>query len=319
MSNKKIIAVIGILQLILGLALIYQTGFASGGVLNPAPNSTFYGGQEIYSVDFSPDSASITQSQSVDFTIGNAQSIYGDTPMLYTQWMVDGNTVANGQDQVITVYGSDYGIGYHSVEADIQCYGNYNDFIICSGSFTVTGSTPPPTQPPVWYTLTVQDYQMTPSGFGSYNNIVMSSDGTLYHEATSYSVRSGDTVQVWGTPAPGYVQQGIYLDGTFHSGIGTLTFTMNGQHTVKIAFQASQTTTQGQTSQQTTHTTVITTTSGTQVITTSQTTTQTLAPTATQTPNPFNPNPNYPTPQPHVSSLGMSTLVLFAVGVSLVG
>ena len=56
--KKQTVAVIGILQLVLGLVLAYQAGFASGGVFAPQslkPNDIFYGSIKLYVRGFQPD------------------------------------------------------------------------------------------------------------------------------------------------------------------------------------------------------------------------------------------------------------------------
>ena len=140
--NKKTVAVIGILQLVLGLVLSYQAGFASGGVFAPLPNATFSGPHS--SVNFSPTSVTIMESQQQMFQVTSI-SVPVPNFLAYYKWVLDGSIISN--DAVTTYkifYGYDVGVGTHTVQCEVTIYlGNgVIDVVTCSGTLTVTAGSP---------------------------------------------------------------------------------------------------------------------------------------------------------------------------------
>ena len=151
-KKKTSLIVVGLLQILLGLVVVYQSGFVEGGVFSPASNTLFSGSGG--SADLVPTSATISQIQSQTFTVGSVSSASGIIGWIRFQWSVDGNIVADttswtGQGNQLTVQGSQLSVGTHQIQVVvfISGYGS----VTCPASLTVTQApyTPPtPTATP---------------------------------------------------------------------------------------------------------------------------------------------------------------------------
>ena len=228
--NKQTIAVIGILQIVLGLVLAYQAGFASGGIFSPQtlkPNDIFYGSSNYMYADFNPTSATISTGGSQTFTIvlydNGGQQL--DDSYANFNWLVDGTTVSSGGAGMESYSVSGLGVGTHSVECDATNFDYYNegwDSVSCTATLTVTGqATPPPASYTAFIgdgtevgtaTLTVQDLTRGTSTAGMYG--------------ISLPIASGDTIRFSAIPPQGYgFAYWTGNAGTFYANPATITAT----------------------------------------------------------------------------------------------
>ena len=143
---------IALIALLIASLLLFIFGYSGTAGRLVQRNDVFYGNE--YSVDFSPSSASITQSQSVTFTVYNPQVLYGaGLPEFFTYtWSVDGYVVQTSDDYLV-VYGSSYDVGSHFVGVEVLiASANYQleDIVYCYGSVFVSADVvPTPTPTPI--------------------------------------------------------------------------------------------------------------------------------------------------------------------------
>jgi len=152
-TKSQVLSVAAALQLLVGFVIVFQFGFAQGGVFNP--QNAFSG--NYYSVDLEPVSSTISQTQNQLYAI-QVFDQSGGTSGIFAQffWSVDNQQVAAdstaGSDSC-SVSGGSLSIGPHSVSVQVFVQGNYVDQIDCSASLTVVASsgspTPNPTPTPI--------------------------------------------------------------------------------------------------------------------------------------------------------------------------
>jgi len=186
--NKQTIALIGIIQLVLGILVAYQAGFAAGGVFNK--NDLIQG--NFYAADLEPNSASITTSQSMTFVVNVWPLMGSDSPQGYVSWWVDNGLLPQNTavSNSYTVSGSAVGPGTHTVYAAIQVIGDNYEQLSCTAALTVTGSggsTPTPTSGYNTFKVKAVDSGTQQPISGATVNVYTSDMNTLLNTGTTGS------------------------------------------------------------------------------------------------------------------------------------
>ena len=234
--KKQTVAVIGILQLVLGLVLAYQAGFASGGIFAPQslkPNDIFYGQSYYMYADFNPTSATVHTGSSQTYTIALYDSQSGiPLPDDYASfsWSVDGVQVASGGAGMETYSVSGLGVGTHSVECDASNYDSNNgwDYVTCTASLTVTGqSTPAPTSQAT-YSAYAGDGTEVGAASVTVQDLTRGTSATGVGYSGSLSVGLGDSLRFSCTVPNGYGF--VYWSGTSYSAVNPMIVVVSGSN-----------------------------------------------------------------------------------------
>ena len=294
--SKQLVAVIGILQIVLGLVLAYQAGFAAGGVFALRTNDLY-----TYSA-FAGDGTEVgTATVTIqDLTLGTSNSGVGYAPL----------TVNAGDSVEFSAVCPDgYGfvywegtVGYlytNPVTVTAPSGGLYEDVFYGIGSSpTPTPSQPNPTPSP----------SPTPTSPPAYT--AFGGDGTEVGTATvtvQDLTRGTSATGLYGVSLPIGLGDSVKFSATVPSGYGFDYWSGTGYYTTNpVTIVAS-----GSISEDVFYGIVV-----------NPTPTPSPSPSG-QTPyNPYQtptPYQNNPTPTPtEVSSIELSTYVLFAIGVTLV-
>ena len=235
--KKQAVALIGILQLVLGLVLAYQAGFASGGVFAPQslkPNDIFYGQSYYMYADFNPTSATIPTGSSQTLHNCFVRLTKRDSPSRQTTPHFHGQLMEFKLLLAVLAWKpysvSGLGVGTHSVECDASNYDSNNgwDYVTCTASLTVTGqSTPAPTSQAT-YSAYAGDGTEVGTASVTVQDLTRGTSATGVGYSGSLSVGLGDSLRFSCTVPNGYGF--VYWSGTSYSAVNPMIVVVSGSN-----------------------------------------------------------------------------------------